>query len=36
MKSREKTVMVHNLAKNRSPEEHIESIRNALITAMDN
>ncbi|OJD37027.1 uncharacterized protein BKCO1_8000131 [Diplodia corticola] len=35
MRSREKTVMVHNLAKNRSPEEHVESIRNALITSID-
>lgn len=35
MKSREKTVMVHNLAKNRSPEEHIKSIRNALVESIE-
>ncbi|GME24326.1 hypothetical protein BKCO1_8000131 [Neofusicoccum parvum] len=35
MKSREKTVMIHNLAKGRSPEEHIESIRNALIESVE-
>ncbi|KAL1646434.1 hypothetical protein SLS58_003394 [Diplodia intermedia] len=35
MKSREKTVVVHNLAMDRSPEEHLASIRNALITSTD-
>ncbi|KAK7712889.1 hypothetical protein SLS57_007633 [Botryosphaeria dothidea] len=35
MKSREKTVMVHNLAKNRNAEEHIELIRNALIESIE-
>lgn len=35
MKSREKTVMVHNLAKNRNAEEHIELIRNALIESLE-